>query len=136
MFKKRKHKNLPYVEMSTGQLIRYWLISKLPKQKEKIAEDKIVPPINLPDNDINYIAIVLDGVVEDVMRAQNRLAALLLSNPQFVEFDPKVDRPQIGETKYQDGKFKYPIQELMKDDEISKTLEDMGVDVKDENKKQ
>jgi hypothetical protein len=58
-----------------------------------------------PPENINYVAIVLDGVVEDVMRCQDRLAALILSNPQFVEFDPEKDRPQIGLTKYENGKF-------------------------------
>lgn len=136
MFKKKNHKNKPYVEMSTGQLIRHWLISKLPQQKEKIADQKIIEPVKFPNDDINYIAIVLDGVVEDVMRAQNRLAALLLSNPEFIEFDPKFDKPQIGVTRFKDGKFEQPLEELMTDEEISKTLEGMGVDVKDENKKQ
>ena len=101
MFKKKNHKNKPYVEMSTGQLIRHWLISKLPQQKEKIADQKIIEPVKFPNDDINYIAIVLDGVVEDVMRAQNRLAALLLSNPEFIEFDPKFDKPTPQQIKLQ-----------------------------------
>ena len=65
------------------------------------------PPPPPPSEEIGYLAIVLDGVVEDVMRAQPRLVALLLSNPEFVEFDPEKDRPQIGQTKYQNGTFIY-----------------------------
>jgi hypothetical protein len=53
---------------------------------------------------INHLAIVLDGNVEEVMRAQNRLAALLLSSPDFVEFDPKVQKVSVG-YKFEDGKF-------------------------------
>ena len=54
---------------------------------------------------INYIAMVIDGKVEDVLRAQNKLAAMLLSNPVFVEFDPKEFYPLIGQTEYVDGKL-------------------------------
>lgn len=126
MKKNHQHSSKPYSEMSLRQLIKQLIISRLPRKKEKISEEpiEITPPI--PEEDINYIAIVLDGVVEDVMRAQNRLAALLLSEPIFIEFDPKKDRPQIGETKYSQGKFHYPLQELMTDDEISRVIKDKG----------
>lgn len=124
MFKKKKHKALPYAEMTLRDLLKTFIISKLPKQKEKIANGPVVPPPPIPE-DVNYIAIVLDGVVEDVMRAQNRLAALLLSNPDFVEFDPKVDSPKIGQTKFIDGKFVYSQEQLMTDAEISETLKKM-----------
>ena len=108
----------------------------MPRQKQKISDEPIASHPKIPEDQITHIAIVLDGVVEDVMRAQNRLAALVLSQPQFIEFDPNSDRPQIGETRYVDGKFEYPVKELMTDEEINNTLKDMGVDVKDENKKQ
>lgn len=57
--------------------------------------------------DINHIAIVLDDTVEDVIRAQNRLAALLLSNPKFVEFNPESTKV-MQNYKYVDGKFISP----------------------------
>lgn len=121
-----QHNSKPYNEMSLRQLIKQLIISRLPRKKEKISDEpmNVAPPI--PEEDINYIAIVLDGVVEDVMRTQNRLAALLLSDPVFVEFDPKQDKPQIGETKYSEGRFHYPSQELMTDDEISEVINKMG----------
>lgn len=134
MSKKNSRPPKPYAEMSLWQVIRVYLISKLPKQKEKIADQPVVAQPKIPEEDINYIAIVLDGVVEDVMRSQNRLAALLLSNPQFIEFNPKDDRPQIGETRYEDGKFVYPENQLMTDEEISETIEKMAGN-KDENSK-
>lgn len=126
MRNKHQHNARPYNEMSFGQLVKQLIISRLPKQKQKMSDDPIVVAPDIPEEEINYIAIVLDGVVEDVMRTQNRLAALLLSEPIFVEFDPKQDRPQIGETKYSEGKFHYPQNELMTEDEVSKILKGMN----------
>lgn len=134
MFKK-KHKNpKPYAEMSFLEVLRVFFISKLPRQKQKIADRPVVAQPKIPEEDVNYIAIVLDGVVEDVMRAQNRLAALILSNPEFVEFDPKDDRPQIGETRYEDGKFVYPVEQLMTDNEIAETIKKMTGDNNEDSK--
>ena len=106
MFKRRrKIPNTPYEQMTILDLVKVWIISKLPKKKQSVSAGPIIPEPTLNEDNITYIAIVLDGVVEDVMRAQNRLAALVLSNPDFIEFDPNKDRPQIGRTKYEDGKF-------------------------------
>lgn len=133
MKEKKKHTTkLPYHQMSFWQLIRQLIISRLPRQKEKISDEPIIPEPSIPKDQISYIAIVLDGVVEDVMRAQNRLAALLLSNPEFVEFDPESNRVHIGHTRYSDGKFSNEGPPLMTDNEIEDTLRRMGVE-KDEN---
>lgn len=112
MFKrKRKNKHIPGTnihQLTTMDLVRQFLISRLPVQKQKLDNKSLFePPPPPPSEEIGYLAIVLDGVVEDVMRAQPRLVALLLSNPEFVEFDPEKDRPQIGQTKYQNGTFIY-----------------------------
>ena len=105
MSKSKKHLEHNHNQLTTGQLIRKWLESKLPTPKDS-AVDPAVPMIRATPQDIevNHIAIVLDGVVEEVVRAQNRLAALLLSKPEFIEFDPTQVYPEIG-TKYEDGKF-------------------------------
>lgn len=126
VFKRKRIPDTPYAEMSLSEVIKEFLISKLPRQKEKISTESINAKPQIKEDEINHIAIVLDGVVEDVMRAQNRLAALLLSNPDFVEFDPTQDRPQIGETLYKDGKFINPLNQLMTDEEIESTLKKMG----------
>lgn len=131
MFRKKKPES--HYEMSLLALVKTLIISKLPRPKEKVADNPVAPANPTPEGDINYIAIVLDNVVEDVMRTQNRLAALLLSNPEFIEFDPKEDRPQIGTTQYIDGKFKYPSEDLMTDDEIEETLNKMGVEKNNED---
>lgn len=128
-----KNNHKPYKEMSIWHLLRIFIISRLPKRKQTVSEEQIAKIPEIPEKEVNYIAIVLDGVVEDVMRAQNRLAALLLSNPTFVEFDPKKDKPQIGETKYVNGNFEYPQKELMTDQELTETLKSMQTKEKNEN---
>lgn len=100
--------NKHYHEMSTWQLFRSYLISKLPKGKQKL--EKQQTELNqAPQNiSINHIAIVLDGTVEEVIRCENRLAALLLSEPIFVEFDPEKEYPVISMTRYENGSFHNP----------------------------
>jgi len=112
MFKKKKrHKHIDGTnihQLTTLDLIRKFLIARIPVAKEKMDHDQRTQTPPPPPEDIQYLAIVLDGVVEDVMRAQPRLVALLLSGPEFIEFNPEMDRPQIGQTKYENGKFFYP----------------------------
>jgi len=111
MFKRKKKD--PHVDgtnihqLTTLDLIRRFLIARIPIPKVSVSNDQRVELPPPPPEDIGYLAIVLDGVVEDVMRAQPRLIALLLSNPEFIEFDPNRDRPQIGDTRYENGKFIY-----------------------------
>lgn len=117
----------PYHQMTTLELFRSYLISKLPKGKEKLVNEQTRannPPENIT---INHIAIVLDGVVEDVIRCQNRMAALLLSEPQFIEFDPQKEYPQVSVTQYIDGKFVTPKNEEseLSEEKIESLLEDL-----------
>lgn len=63
----------------------------------------------LPMSNVTHIAIVLDGRVEDVIRTEDRMAALLLSEPEFVEFDPQQVYPIIGTSEYVDGEFKNTV---------------------------
>lgn len=103
------HSGEPRV-LTLREIFRIWLDKKLPKysRESKRAVANIGGPPKAPDGiDINTIAIVLDGRVEEVIRAQNRLAALLLSEPEFVQFDPSVERPTIG-WFYENGKFVNP----------------------------
>lgn len=116
-----KNKNKLYHEMSLLELIKTLIISKLPKGKEKLQKKYSGPPENVV---INEIAIVLDGTVEDVIRCQNRLAALLLSGPDFVELPKGSKRPKIGITGYKDGKFIEPNNDLT-EEKIEKLLENI-----------
>jgi hypothetical protein len=56
------------------------------------------------DVKINTIAIVLDGQVYDVLRAQDTLADLLLAQPTFVLVTEKTSVARVN-YKYVDGKF-------------------------------
>jgi hypothetical protein len=62
------------------------------------------PPTGVP---ITKLAIVLDGEVQEVIRAQDRMTALLLSDPDFIELSVDFDNVTIG-WKYEDGKFIAP----------------------------
>ena len=135
MFKKRRRvPNTPFEEMSVVDLIKQLIISKLPKRKKPVSHSPLDPIKRLPGNEITHIAIVLDGVVEDVMRAQNRLGALLLSGPEFIEFNPQEENIQISLTNYKNGKFYQPEQQLMTDEELSDTIAKMTGE-NNENKK-
>jgi hypothetical protein len=118
----------PYEEMSTLEVLKIFLISKLPRGKEKIVRELSNTNEPPPDISINHIAIVLDDRVEDVIRCQNRLAALLLSNPVFVEFDPKEEYPVIGLTEYVDQKLvtPKPQDEILSESEIENLIADLG----------
>ena len=58
-------------------------------------------------SDISYLAIVVDNEVVDIMRAQPKLTAMLLSNPTVVKFDPEEIQVQPG-FLYEDNKLKQP----------------------------
>lgn len=71
-------------------------LAKLSPIKKKPVVDPLKPlpePIGI---EINHLAIVIDGKVQEVIKAQNRLAAMLLSEPTIVKFDPNIIRPKIG----------------------------------------
>jgi hypothetical protein len=126
---KRKSRHIPETsihEMTLVELLKKYLISKLPKPKTKISEKKMQAMPTLPEDRITHIAIVYDNVVEDVMRAENRLASLLLSNPEFIEFDPTKEKLEIGFTKYEKGKFINITKEAVPEEEIQKLLKKYG----------
>lgn len=60
------------------------------------------PPENVP---IHTIAVLLDGQVYEVLRAQDKLADIFLSNPTFVLVGEKTGQPRIG-MEYKDGQFR------------------------------
>lgn len=82
-----------------------WLIRKVKKQKVVIAP-KPSPANTQPSNiQVATIAVILDGEVQEVIRAQDRMAALFLSEPSFVEVPENLEvKPTIG-WLYKDGTF-------------------------------
>jgi hypothetical protein len=96
--------------LTIREVFSRWLDGKLPKVKSSVLNPKRDTPPEAPvGQEINHLAIVLDGRVEEVLRAQNRMAALLLSEPIFVEFDPTVTEVRVGITEYRDGRYINPI---------------------------
>jgi hypothetical protein len=93
------------------------------KAKEKFFSKKIDkesvymdgPPAAPLGSEITTIAIVLDNEVQEVIRSEGRLTALLLSDPQFVEVDVDAPRPTIG-WRYENNKFKPPVQDIKIED--------------------
>lgn len=102
MFKKNhKHDGLLY--MSTFDLLRkVFKKEDMFKNKKSLSSNRNSPPP--PNSVINHLAVILDGEVQEILRAENRLAALFLSNPEFVEFDPEDIQVDIG-WKYEDETF-------------------------------
>lgn len=97
----------PNHKVTTLDLIKRYLslkIKKMTATKRSAINPDVSPLDMMPNVEINHIAIILDGKVQDVMRTQNRMAAMLLSEPQFVLFDPKETKIGIG-YNYIDGKF-------------------------------
>lgn len=84
------------VKLSTWDLVKMG-IHKLVGTKVKLPAVMDIPSPPPPVK-INHIAIVLDGKVEEVIHTENRMAALLLSEPQFVEFEEGANVPTIGWT--------------------------------------
>jgi hypothetical protein len=101
-------------KVSTWDIVKSYFRSKLPKQKQSSITDdanSAMPDTKLWDS-VNHIAIILDDKVEDVIRTQDRMAALLLSQPTFVEYIPDSgdQYPVIG-AKHVNGKFVVPENE-------------------------
>jgi hypothetical protein len=101
-----KHKNGVYV-LSTLDIIRGWVSKKQRfKNKQDVFNNSPIPPPT--DAKIINLALVLDGKVQEIMRAESGFASLLVSQPTFYEFDPEdPERPFIGYNFVQ-GKFMIP----------------------------
>jgi hypothetical protein len=95
------------VHLSTWQVVKLYFYKK--SQDFKKVEDLTIPKPSLPPEGIiiNHLAVVIDGRVEEVLRAENRLAALLMSEPQFIQFEPHIVKPTIG-WGYDGEKFLIP----------------------------
>lgn len=90
-------------KMTTKEFLTKVILDRR-KYKNKVELTSNAIPPSPPRSKINHLAVILDNEVQEIMRAENRLAALLLSGPTFVEFDPDEVRPEIGWT-YVDEKF-------------------------------
>lgn len=98
-----KHELGDHKKWTIRGAIAHYIESKVPQKQQPMSDPS--KPVIPSDVEMNHIAVVLDGVVQDVIRAQNRIAALFLSNPKFIEFDPTTTMVKNGETKYVKGQF-------------------------------
>jgi hypothetical protein len=93
--------------------------------RRKVQElDKPAVEVNTPPRDITIgvIAIVLDGEVQEVIRAQDRMAALFLSNPEFVEIPEELKpKPTIG-WKYENYEFVNPNPQTIDESQIKEYI--------------
>ena len=97
--------------MTTRELLKTWLQKKVGvTTKQPVAHEHAGPPPTPVNKEINTIAVVLDGEVQEVIRAENRLTALFLSEPEFILVTDLENRPTLG-WKYVDGVFKNPNEE-------------------------
>lgn len=49
------------------------------------------------ENQLYQIAIVLDGEVQEIITTETRLAALLLSEPKFIDISSRKEHTHIGD---------------------------------------
>lgn len=105
------HNHDPIV-LTTRELIRRWLEKKIGITEKRAATHShaAVAPSEPSHGQIHTIAIVLDGVVQEVIRTENRMAALMLSNPQFILVKPGEKKPTLNWI-YNNGVFTDPDEE-------------------------
>lgn len=82
------------------------------KQIKKInpKKDSFNPPKQYhEENKIYSIAFVLDGEIQDILRTEERLWALLMSQPIILDITDLENKPQINWTYNEEtGEFKDP----------------------------
>jgi hypothetical protein len=112
-----KHKD-GMVVLSTWDIISAWFSKRKRFENKQSLFNNVAPPEPFGEK-ILSIAIVLDEEVQEIIRAQNVLASLFLSNPSFVEIDPSwniEDKPSVG-WKYINGRFFKPNVIVRKENE-------------------
>jgi hypothetical protein len=73
------------------------------KKQSAISSSSFMPDMSIMQ-DISFLAIVVDGEVQDVMRAQPKLTSILMAEPQFIKFDPNQIQVFPGD-KYNGSEF-------------------------------
>lgn len=92
--------------VSTLDIIKMAILRTMNRKKTKksaISQNGIMPDMSRM-NDVSTLAIIVDGEVVDVMRAQSKMTSILLANPIFAKIDDSAGHVRIGDT-YKDGVF-------------------------------
>lgn len=95
-------------QLSWKQMLQIVFVERLILKKQKtyeMADGKLIEP---PEIVVHHLALVLDGKVVEILRAQDRLADIFLAQPEFVKFDT-TDHVHVG-TEYIDGQFIEPAE--------------------------
>ena len=99
----RTEKQVDFIQLTTLQILKKLVIDKFWKRRDLYINDA-------PEGiEVHHLAVILDGKVYEVIRAQDKLADMFLAQPEFVLFDPAVDAVHVG-VNYVDGKFSHPEQ--------------------------
>lgn len=94
--------------MNTIEFLKHRRELRKNRKHGKESLTRNTPPPPPPGVNVTTIAIVLDGEVQEVVRAEDRLTALLLSEPSFQVVEPSLDpQPTIG-WKWDAGVFTPP----------------------------
>ena len=76
-------------------------------QKAKPTKDGFNEPKQMhSDTPVYKVAVILDGQVQDVIRTEARMAAMLLSDPIFVDISNMDPQPGIN-TRYSEEKGEF-----------------------------
>jgi len=93
--------------ISTLDLIKKAILESLERKrrakKPVVSREGFMPDFDIMQ-DISFIAIIVDGEVQDVMRAQPRLTSILMAKPSFVRFNPEEVKVRPGD-KYDGATF-------------------------------
>lgn len=92
------------IEMTLRQFFKITLLNRFILKKQgryALERGKVV---ELQEPKVYHLAVVLDEHVHEVLRVNEKLADILLSQPKFVEFT-KDDHVHPGRTDYVDGQF-------------------------------
>jgi hypothetical protein len=92
------------IEMTLRQFFKITLLNRFILKKQgryALERGKVV---ELQEPKVYNLAVVLDEHVHEVLRVNEKLADILLSQPKFVEFT-KDDHVHPGRTDYVDGQF-------------------------------
>jgi hypothetical protein len=109
-FKKKYGPRLPGNGLALLALFKHILIRKFLQKKynkESIYLDtsaRAEMPAHIPEKQLNYIALVYDNVVEEMIRVDNVTAKFLLGGAELVRYDPKTTEVK-KQMRYYDGNF-------------------------------
>ena len=91
-------RKVDFIKLSTLQIIKGLIVDKFWKRQDLVLNET---PENIT---VHHLAVILDGKVYEVIRAQDKLADMFLAQPEFVLFDPATEAVHVG-VDYVDGKF-------------------------------